>query len=344
MKLGLNIRQLRKERNMSQEMLAERLGVTFQAVSRWERDEAYPDITLLPAIANFFGVTVDKLLGTYEIKEDDDVKEIVAKCQECDTHYQGEEMCRIIEEGLKKYPGNFTLMSWYVYAFQRVNPNKAIEVGIYVLENCTDSEIRNWASSSIIYAYKENGQIEKAVELAEKLPGYYGTSQDVLRSCLQGKDLLKHVQHMMIDIAYEFWYSIRRILDNYTAEEKIALFKKSNDIYDAIYETDDMPIKLTRKMRNYQGMAEISLTEGDSTSGLKYMEFAAKCAIMHDELPEVVKSKAILFNQHPYDRKHEPVKDIKVELLRDFKTEKFYDNIRTSDEFKEIIQKLGGKI
>ena len=53
MDVGLNIRTLHKNVNLSQEMLAERLGVTFQAVSRWERNESYLDITLLPAIAIF---------------------------------------------------------------------------------------------------------------------------------------------------------------------------------------------------------------------------------------------------------------------------------------------------
>lgn len=129
MNIGLNIRRLRKNADLSQEMLAERLGVTFQAVSRWERNESYSDITLLPAIANFFGVTVDFLLGTEGEKEAEEVKDILERCNECETHYKGEEMRRIIEDGLKKYPGNFTLMAWYVYAFQRVNSEKAIEVG-----------------------------------------------------------------------------------------------------------------------------------------------------------------------------------------------------------------------
>ena len=64
-------------------------------------------------------------------------------------------------------------MAWYVYAFQRVNSEKSIEAGQYVLDNCTDDEIRNWVNSSIIYSYKHSGQVEKATECAikhDKLP------------------------------------------------------------------------------------------------------------------------------------------------------------------------------
>ena len=341
MNIGLNIRKLRKNADLSQEMLAERLGVTFQAVSRWERNETYPDITLLPSIANFFGVTVDFLLGTESEKEEEEVKNIVERCKELETHYKGEEMCHIIEDGLKKYPGNFTLMAWFVYAFQSVNSDKAIEVGKYVLDNCIDDEIRNRVNASIIYAYKRSGQVEKAVELAKKLPSYYYSSQDVLRSCLEGKELLIHVQHMMVDLAYEFWDSIRQIRDNYTSNEQIELFRKSNAIYDAIYETDDVPVKLARKMWNYQGMAEVSLMNKDVKNGLLYMQKAVECAIKHDKLPEIVKSEAILFNQHPYDRKFEASRNIKEELKRDFEIEdEFYEEIRDMTEYREIINLL----
>ena len=341
MKIGLNIRGLRKNKDLSQEMLAERLGVTFQAVSRWERGESYPDITLLPAIANFFGVSVDYLLGTEGEKEAEEVKKIVEQCADCDTHYKGEELRRIVEEGLKKFPGNFTLMSWYVYAFQNVNPEKAIEVGQYVLDNCTDDSVRGWVNGCIIYAYRNSGQKEKAIELARKLPGYYDSYQDVLRACLEGKERLEHVQHMIMDLAYEFWYSVRQIRENYSSEEQIELFKKSNAVYDAIYETDDMPTKLVRKMRNYQGMAEVSLLNKDKEKGFLYMRKAVECAVKHDTLPEVVIPKDILFNQHPYDRKYEAFMHICAELKKDFETEdEFYEELRTTKEYKEIIGRL----
>jgi transcriptional regulator with XRE-family HTH domain len=68
MLIGKNLRRLRLDRELTQEEPAERIGVTGQAVSKWERDECYPDITLLPGLANCFNVTVDELLGMSEIK------------------------------------------------------------------------------------------------------------------------------------------------------------------------------------------------------------------------------------------------------------------------------------
>ena len=63
-----NIQKLRWENNMTQKEVAEYLGVSFQTVSKWERGSYYPDITLLPALADLFGVSVDTLLGHIPVK------------------------------------------------------------------------------------------------------------------------------------------------------------------------------------------------------------------------------------------------------------------------------------
>ena len=69
MKLGQTITALRKQKNMTQAEVADALHISYQAVSKWERDESLPDITLLPSIAELFQISIDKLLGNpYETK------------------------------------------------------------------------------------------------------------------------------------------------------------------------------------------------------------------------------------------------------------------------------------
>ena len=58
-----NFKVLRKEKGVTQEKIAEALGVTSQSISRWELNICYPDLELLPSIANYFGVSVDRLLS-----------------------------------------------------------------------------------------------------------------------------------------------------------------------------------------------------------------------------------------------------------------------------------------
>ena len=67
MAIGKNIKRLRMNAGMTQEQLAERLNISGQAVSKWENDSALPDITLLPALADCFGVTIDELMD-YKLK------------------------------------------------------------------------------------------------------------------------------------------------------------------------------------------------------------------------------------------------------------------------------------
>ena len=75
--LGRRISALRKSAGMTQDQLAEKLGITAQAVSKWENDQSCPDITILPRLADLFGVSVDTLLGreNVPVRQDEVVEE-----------------------------------------------------------------------------------------------------------------------------------------------------------------------------------------------------------------------------------------------------------------------------
>lgn len=77
--IGNNIRTLRRKHNITQEQLADKLGVSYQSVSRWENDTCYPDMELLPVLARIFSVSTDRLLGVSAEEKNDQAMELL-KC------------------------------------------------------------------------------------------------------------------------------------------------------------------------------------------------------------------------------------------------------------------------
>ena len=75
--LGENIKRMRKERELTQETLANFLGVSYQSISKWERGDSFPDITLLPSIASFFDVTTDELLGIEKTRKEEKIQNYI---------------------------------------------------------------------------------------------------------------------------------------------------------------------------------------------------------------------------------------------------------------------------
>ena len=82
--LGQKIRELRRRDGRTQENLAEILGVTSQAVSRWEANGGYPDMEMIPAIANYFHVSIDELFGYHDDREEK-IKNILENATEIMT-------------------------------------------------------------------------------------------------------------------------------------------------------------------------------------------------------------------------------------------------------------------
>ncbi len=101
---GDNLYNLRRRFGMSQEEFAERLGVSRQAVSKWERCEAYPDTENLIAISRLFGVTLDELVNS-------DIKEDTATLKEEYTPYisESDEDCEDDEKGQKSFSASLLI-------------------------------------------------------------------------------------------------------------------------------------------------------------------------------------------------------------------------------------------
>ncbi len=104
--IGENIRKYRKQKDMTQEQLADRLGVSYQSVSRWENGATYPDLELLPSITEMFGITVDELMGMPDVNKKKQAErvfdELRRECMKWD-HYDAEHIVELIRDIRRNY-------------------------------------------------------------------------------------------------------------------------------------------------------------------------------------------------------------------------------------------------
>ncbi len=80
--IGKRIATLRKEQNMTQMELADKLGISYQAVSNWERGNSMPDIAKLPELVEIFNLSLDELLGEKSALVEAAVNDNIAECME----------------------------------------------------------------------------------------------------------------------------------------------------------------------------------------------------------------------------------------------------------------------
>lgn len=189
--LGNKIKALRKQKDISQEVLANYLGVSFQAVSKWETDTALPDVTLIPAIASFFGVSTDELFdfNLYEVE-----KNVEAIVDEHSKYYDTDKLkCeQIIREGLKKYPGNDVLLNCLVGIIPiPERSGEVIELCRALVECTRFDEVRYDAYRIMAEAYKSIGEYALARDTIEHIPEIYFTKLSVAAELLDGEDMFE---------------------------------------------------------------------------------------------------------------------------------------------------------
>ena len=189
LKIGENLRRFRRERELTQEEVASHLGVSFQAVSKWERNEGYPDITLLPSLANYFHVSVDALIGMEDVASAAQRDDFNRRWEENRAAGLHAENVALMKEALAIFPNDALLLVQLSASLERLDGTDAerreylrqsIEVQEQILRHTADSEVRGAVLFNIADAYWRYGDNERAYAYAEKLPNLYKTRETAL--------------------------------------------------------------------------------------------------------------------------------------------------------------------
>ena len=189
-KLGDKIRTLRKSKNISQEVLAQYLGVSFQAVSKWENGENLPDVTMIPAIAIFFDVSTDELFDFNRLETEQKIQQ--ACWDIANIRYDEPEKAeKMLRDLLKQYPGNEIILNNLLYTMR--SPERSAEVITLcksILEVVTQDDVKYDVLRILAETYHEIGEPALVKSTLELIPEIYFSKLELAANLLEGKDAM----------------------------------------------------------------------------------------------------------------------------------------------------------
>lgn len=313
MQIGSNIKRLRTSRGMTQEELADFIGVSFQAVSKWEREEGLPDITLLPVLARFFDISLDELVGMDAITNQEGRDAIDAQRRKLSSQGKVAEAIAVLREGLKCFPHDYAWMAELATLLdghgkteeeRRKNTEESIALSERILNFCTDAAIRGNVQANVCYSLRRAGEHKRGKEIAQSLPNFYKTSQTVLPWFLEGEELLEYTQQTVQMLTYCVRSSIHhmRRSGQYSPEEELALLEKMEALYRLVYEKEDYGFAHIRLGDTCEDMAVLHFDAGRVDEGFACLTRAAEHYAAYDSLPEEYLYTSLMVNRLTYRR------------------------------------------
>lgn len=362
--IGETIKRLRKERDLTQETLANFLNVSYQSVSKWERGESYPDITLIPTIASFFGVTTDTILGIKTIEQENKIKEYLEKYNTLAHTDKGIEEARaLMTQAIAEFPSDYRLLSCYLGAItcysddeqeQLIAARPEAERVYEMIQNyCTNDYIRVRAKSSMCSYLQSLSKIENSgVDISAIDPIL--AEMPVMRNTRDYKAMMLYPHGSekrnmacakglseMLQLIGEI---INRKASNILERDPDAIEAYLNFV-NAVLPDGDYGQSWYLMIFNYGYLGVIRHNNGDDKGALEAFRKEAELALKYEAMPEVTTHTSYLvegleFNKaSAFSGGYENIADaIKNALLKGYPLS---DEFRATEEFKAVVDMLG---
>ena len=254
MSIGSTIKCLRREKDITQEQLAEYLGITSRAISQWECDRTAPDISQIPALCHIFDVSSDVLLGIDIDKTKEAIQNYLERSREAEYGGNFEKSVEILREANRKFPRSYQIMHSLANALVCVHSRKGtkeygevFELCNKIIAECTESVTRYKAIHTLALAYEYAGKKDEMLKLAEEMPRAHFSYEDFMLYTWSGdEDFSKRQSYI--------YYLINQLIsavscasghrhDNgefiYSSEERIELHKLEVKLIETMFPKGD---------------------------------------------------------------------------------------------------------
>lgn len=320
--LSENIRRLRREADMTQDKLAEFLCVSPQTISKWERNETYPDIEMLPVIANFFDVTVDELMGNNKSKAEAEIERICRQSQEAGKIGNEEEVISISRSGYQRYPYSYKMMHRYasdlcLYSTRENWDTEKIEIrdiAQRILENCAEDHLR-YAAMSLLFSVTDNKDELKT--LCDRVPDGFDFTRELWLESVYTADTEEGIQlrqNNMLELLWWFLDSVASLCGydrdahgkaDLNPAVKIDVCNMELSIYRCLFREGDYLQYAWNIAYSYYKMALAYLENGEPEPAVDSISKMADYTVAYWSLPEKVCHTSFLVNRLEFEMDQE---------------------------------------
>lgn len=297
MSIGAAIKKLRREHDMTQEQLADLLGLTAAAVSGWECDRNAPDISQIPQLSSIFSVSADVLLGIDVTAQDNRIGEIITKAAGCTS----KESVSIYRAALAEFPASYRLMLRLAdnldYGDEPETYDARIteQIALYEkIRECTkDAWLKNCAEGRLCGIYLRQGKREKALKIAESVPNLPYPRGELNRMLAQGIDMIHEMHHGIHNkfaaLCDDIYFFTMQQVDGkpfFSHEQAITILEKIPKLHEIFYENGDYLDTNWIIAWSYTRMAEHYADMGERKSTVKCLRLALEHAKAMDAYSE----------------------------------------------------------
>lgn len=283
MTIGSNIKRLRRERDITQEQLAEFLHLTPSAISQWETDRVLPDIQYLPKLAHLFKVSSDEILGINVEASDEEVNQIYNEVRELWCTAKRSEAEKLCREGIERFPNAYILMeelAWNLsYSSERKDIDESIALFERIRANVSDESSRNFALGALVGMYMKIGETKKAKQLADSAPSPIYTIDSCRLMILRGADWAWEMSTQIERGFDDFIWKLRNLLHSFgkdhpmfTMPEQLALWQKMIDLVNVFYENGDYSFHEQIIIEAHLRRAKLYMTMNEQENALSELE------------------------------------------------------------------------
>lgn len=358
--IGNTIKYLRRERGITQEDLAEVLGVSCQSVSRWENNTCYPDIELLPTIANFFGITVDNLLGVDDAAEAEKVEKYLSDFQNAISRGDIDECIRIARAGVAEYPNNYKLLNKLMYALflsgdsdgnipqwqenMKKYDAEITMIGERIMKYCPDPNIRFEAIARLARNHCEMGRTEIGKTVYEALPPQTFCKETRIWWALSDEEKPQYL-HDKVKKDYESLQGSMWLMADYEGtsdNDAIHIFQKVFELENLIYDGQELPTGWGKAKLNFD-IAKRYIRIGQTDTALKHLQKAADAAYDFDNRPDIDEISCMLFGTvkiRKTDFETADTRSLCKIMLEKWLGAPELESVKDSEEYKNIVEQL----